>query len=175
MEKEKKCLLLDNGDLAQELFNLLDGAERADAVICYHIEALKEAVCFILYNRDELRPKEQDAVPLICEKLSFIVRDLKDIKNSCVNGIDPTSDDKKHADFGDMTSDEVEAWEKQLNGIVFFDNDKGIGFQKCEGKTSEGLPAGSALVITIDGMEFPILLGYENQIDRLKLYLNENF
>jgi hypothetical protein len=70
--------------------------------------------------------------------------------------------------FGDMTPQEIEAFEKQSGSTVLFDESTGINFQKSKGDGDE------ALIILIDGVKHPLLL-LDYQVDILRTYLNSNF
>ncbi|MDR1349134.1 MAG: hypothetical protein LBJ63_12040 [Prevotellaceae bacterium] len=80
---------------------------------------------------------------------------------------------KKQKEFGDMTPEEIKAFEKDTNSIVLFDDTdytRGINVQKfrMEGYTE------IALAILIDGMKKPLILMDEHVI-ALKDYLDKNF
>ena len=70
--------------------------------------------------------------------------------------------------FADMTIPEMEEWENKANGVIFFDHERGISFQKS--RTEDD----NALIILIDGIKKPIIL-IDAQIGRLKQYLNTKF
>jgi hypothetical protein len=70
--------------------------------------------------------------------------------------------------FGDMTPEEIEAFEKQSGSIVLFDGEIGINFQRSQ---EEG---DRALIIVIDNVKQPIVI-FDSQLDTLKSWLNDNF
>jgi hypothetical protein len=69
--------------------------------------------------------------------------------------------------FGDMEFGEIEKWEKDVNAIVIFDDERGIAFQK----TKDDEPG----LAILDDLDVPVFIIFENDIQRLKEYLNENF
>jgi hypothetical protein len=75
---------------------------------------------------------------------------------------------KKSRLFGDMTPKEIEAFEKQSNSIVLFDESTGINFQKSKEDGDE------ALIILIDRVKKPVVI-FGSQLDELRSWLNNNF
>ena len=90
--------------------------------------------------------------------------------------------------FGEMTIEEIEQWEKVAEGIILFDGETGVSFQKSHEVNkvctvqSDGAdihfknPCGCnpCLVMIIDGIERNFVF-VDAQIEYLKKFINEKF
>jgi len=75
---------------------------------------------------------------------------------------------KKDILFRDLTQSEIEEWEKKANGIVLFDDEYGISFQKAQDEDGDYL-----FVIKSDSTNYMFFT--DITAIALKQYLNDNF
>ena len=74
---------------------------------------------------------------------------------------------KERFNFGDMTLDVIDQYEKENNAIVLLSDNRCVMFSGCDGNNN-------TMVILVDGLKKPIWVGTRDII-KLKDYLNKNF
>lgn len=73
----------------------------------------------------------------------------------------------KQKKFACMSYEEIKKFEVSTNSVVLYNRNRMLAFQKCKGDDN-------SIAVIIDGIKEPILL-FDNAINDLKAYLNNNF